>query len=224
MPPDDDEALTLWLKRFALGHPRWGYKRAHAVANKEGWNTNIKRIHRLWRQAGLKVPYKKRRKSLHGHGVAMGVHQPTSVNVCWAMDFQFDQTTDTRPIKLSNIIDEYSRESLCISASRSIDAKGVLAHLDDLVATRGAPKYLRVDNGPEFIAHVLSDFCDELGVTLWFTIPGSPWQNGKVESFNARLRDEMLNGELFDSISEAQLLLDHFQCEYNEYRPHSSLG
>lgn len=136
----------------------------------------------------------------------------------------FDQTTDTRPVKVLNIIDEYSRESLCISASRSIDARGVLAHLDDLVATAGAPKYLRVDNGPEFIAHALSDLLEELGVTLWFTIPGSPWQNGKVESSGGRLRDEMLNGELFESIAEAQLRLDRWQAEYNEYRPHSSLG
>ena len=154
----------------------------------------------------------------------MGVHQPTQTNVCWAMDFCFDQTTDTRPIKVLNVIDEYSRECLASIAGRSMDAKGVVAVLDDLLAERGNPSFIRLDNGPEFIAGVLADWCKEVGVTLYFIEPGSPWLNGKVESFNSRLRDELLNGELFESVAEAQKLLDRFRAEYNAYRPHSSLG
>ena len=154
----------------------------------------------------------------------MGLHQPTQTNVCWAMDFQFDQTTDTRPIKMLNIIDEYSRECLASIAGRSMDSKGVVAVLDGLLAERGKPSFIRLDNGPEFIAGVLADWCKEVGVTLYFIEPGSPWLNGKVESFNSRLRDELLNGELFESVAEAQRLLDRWKDEYNAYRPHSSLG
>ncbi len=224
IPPPADEALVTWLRSFALEHPRWGYKRAHSEANKQGWSVDRKRIQRLWRNAGLKVPYRKRKKPTHGKGVAMGVHQPTQTNVCWAMDFCFDQTTDTRPIKVLNVIDEYSRECLASIAGRSMDAKGVVAVLDDLLAERGNPSFIRLDNGPEFIAGVLADWCKEVGVTLYFIEPGSPWLNGKVESFNSRLRDELLNGELFESVAEAQKLLDRWRAEYNAYRPHSSLG
>ncbi len=154
----------------------------------------------------------------------MGVRQPTQTNVWLAMDFQFDQTTDTRPIKMLNIIDEYSRECLASIAGRSMDSKGVVAVLDGLLAERGKPSFIRLDNGPEFIAGVLADWCKEVGVTLYFIEPGFPWLNGKVESFNSRLRDELLNGELFESVAEAQKLLDRWRAEYNAYRPNSSLG
>ncbi len=154
----------------------------------------------------------------------MGAHMPLYENVSWAMDFQFDQTTDAKVIKLLNIVDEYSRRHLVSFANRSIDAKDVVAVLDDLLAQHGRPLFLRCDNGPEFIAEVVASWAKEVGTTLWHIDPGSPWQNGKVESFNSRLRDEFLGGQLFESIKEAQLLLDKYRDEYNNFRPHSSLG
>jgi putative transposase len=154
----------------------------------------------------------------------MGYHVPLEKNVSWALDFQFDQTTDTRTIKVLNIIDEYSREALASLVARSIDWLGVIAVLDDLVASHGHPIYIRCDNGPEFISKALKDWSVEMGVTLWYIEPGSPWQNGRVESFNSRLRDELLNGNLFESIQEAQSLLDTYRGEFNEFRSHSSLG
>ena len=154
----------------------------------------------------------------------MGAHHAIAPNVCWAMDFQFDQTIDTRPLKILNIIDEYSRECLASFVARSITAADVVAILDDLLSQRARPIYLRCDNGGEFIANVVADWSSEVGTTLWFIEPGSPWQNGRVESFNGRLRDEMLNGELFESVKEAQVLLDRWRIQYNTYRPHSSLG
>lgn len=222
--PSEDEALIEWLKKFALAHPRWGYKRAYALAKDDGWLVNKKRVHRLWRQAGLKVPYRKRKKPYRGALSVMGVHQPVKENVIWALDFQFDQTRDMKVIKILNIIDEYSREHLASVASRSIKAKDVVAVLDDLLASRDSPCFVRIDNGPEFIADVLAEWAAEIGVVLFFIEPGSPWMNGKVESFNGRLRDELLNGQLFDNITEAQILLDRWRQEYNHYRPHSSLG
>lgn len=153
-----------------------------------------------------------------GNGAAMGVHQATAPNVCWAMDFQFDQTANTRPLKILNIPDEYSRECLASFVARSITAADVTAVLDDLLSVRGRRIYLRCDNGPEFIANVVAHWSREVGTTLWFIEPGSPWLNGRVESFNGRLRDEMLNGELFESVKEAQVLLDHWRTQYNTYR------
>lgn len=221
---ESDETLVCELKRFALSHPRRGYKRAYRALKNAGWNVNLKRVHRLWRSAGLKVPYKKKRKPYQGKGVSMGSHHPTATNICWAMDFLFDQSTDTSPIKILNITDEYSREYLASLAARSISAKDVLAALDDLLAIRGRPLYLRVDHGPEFLAEVIANWCEEVGTTLWLIAPGSPWEDGKVESLNSRVRDEMLNGELFESVTEAQILLDRYRAEYNLFRPHSSLG
>ena len=220
----EDEALTNWLKEFSIAHPRWGYKRAYALAVDEGWIVNKKRVQRLWRTAGLKVPYRKRKKPYRGAASGMGVHQPTRENVIWALDFQFDQTRDTKVVKILNIIDEYSREALASMAKRSISAAEVVAALDGLLAERGKPHFIRCDNGPEFIAEVVASWAREVGTTLYFIAPGSPWLNGRVESFNARLRDELLNGELFESITEAQLLLDRWRHEYNHRRPHSSLG
>ena len=222
--PSEDQALINWLKEFSIAHPRWGYKRAYHIARAEGWIVNKKRVHRLWRAAGLKVPYRKRKKPYRGALLGMGVHQPTSENVIWALDFQFDQTKDMKVVKILNIIDEYAREALALVASRSIKAADVVEILDDLLAKRGRPYFIRCDNGPEFIAEVLASWASEVGTTLYFITPGSPWLNGRIESFNARLRDELLNGELFESIYEAQILLDRWRDEYNNYRPHSSLG
>ena len=163
------------------------------MARRAGWQVNNKRIHRLWRDEGLRVPYRRKKKRLPGIGVAVGAMSPIRPNVVWALDFQFDTTADGRTLKLLNVIDEFTREALAIEVERSIDADGVVAVLDRLAAQRGAPAYVRFDNGPEFIAYAVPDWCRFNGADSLFIDPGSPWQNAWIESFNGRLRDELLN-------------------------------
>ena len=172
---------------------------------------------------GLKVPYKRKRRQKTSSIGGIGKMSPLYPNVVWAMDFQFDQTTDARPIKLLNIIDEYDRNCLAIEVSRSMGAADVVAILDNIVAQPGLPKYIRCDNGPEFISNAVAEWADSCEAGIIFIDPGSPWQNGKVESFNGRLRDEFLNGQLFESIKEAKVLLQLWKDQYNSIRPHSSL-
>ena len=185
---------------------------------------NHKRLQRLWRDEGLKVPYRKRKKRLVGIGVQVGAMVPIAPNVIWALDFQFDQTSDLRVIKMLNIIDEFTRECLAIDVGRSITADDVVRRLEQLASERGAPRYLRMDNGPEFVAYAINDWCRFNGTGSLFIDPGSPWQNGWIESFNARLRDEFLNGQQFDSLFEAKVLLGDWRDEYNHERTHSSLN
>ena len=149
---------------------------------------------------------------------------PIRPNVVWALDFQFDQTTDGRMLKLLNVIDEYTRECLAIDVDRSIDADGVVRCLDRLAAERGAPAYVRFDHGPEFIAYAVADWCRFNGTDTVFIDPGSPWQNAWIESFNGRLRDEYLNGQLFETVLEARVLLEDWRIDYNINRPHSAHG
>jgi putative transposase len=172
----------------------------------------------------MRVPYRKKKRPLRGIGVMVGAMSPIRPNVVWALDFQFDQTTDGRMLKLLNVIDEYTRECLAIEVERSIDADGVVACLDRLATERGAPAYVRFDHGPEFIAYAVADWCRFNGTATVFVDPGSPWQNGWIESFNGRLRDEYLNGQLFETLLEAQVLLEDWRIDYNMYRPHSAPG
>jgi putative transposase len=197
---------------------------AATQARREGWRVNNERIQRLWREEGLKVPYKKRKKPLRGVGVHVGAMSPMCPNALWALDFQFDTTEDNRTLKLLNVIDEYTRECPAIVVDRSIDADKVVATLDRLAAKRGAPAYLRFDNGPEFIALAVADWCRFNGVGTIFIDPGSPWQNAWIESFNGRLRDEFLNGWRFDSLLEARVLIEDWRIDYNNNRPHSAHG
>ncbi len=167
---------------------------------------NRKRIQRLWRDEGLRVVHRKRKTRLTGIGTAVGAMCPIRPNVIWAGDFQFDQTEDGRPLKLLNIVDEYTREALAMDVERHITADHVIATLDRLAALRGYPSYVRFDHGPEFCAHAVADWCRTSGVGVIFIDPGSPWQNAYVESFNGRARDELLNGERFDSLLEAKVV------------------
>ena len=194
VPSDDEQLLRSFLRDFAATRPRWGWKRAHEAAVEAGWRVNRKRIHRLWRDKGLKVPYRKRKKRLTGIGVVVGAMVPIAPDVIWALDFQFDQTADGRMLKLLNIIDEFTREAIEIKVERSIGADAVVACLEKLSATRRAPNFIRMDNGPEFVAHALDDWCRFNGTSSVFIDPGSPWQNAWIESFNGRMRDEFLNG------------------------------
>jgi putative transposase len=224
VPAGDDAELRAWLRAFAKERPRWGWRRAAKGLRKEGWKVNNKRVQRLWREEGLRVPYKKRKKAHRGIGAAVGAMCPIAPNALWALDFQFDTTVDRRTLKLLNIIDEFTRECPAIVVDRSIDADQVVATLDAVALQRGYPAFVRFDNGPEFIAHAVADWCRFNGVGSIFIDPGSPWQNAWIESFNSRLRDELLNGWHFDSLLEAQVLIEDWRIDYNTNRPHSAHG
>ena len=225
-PVSTEEAeLRVWLRRFSTDRPRWGWRRAAKMARRAGWQVNNKRIRRLWREEGLRVPQRRKKKRLTGIGVAMGAMSPIRPNVIWAMDFQFDTTADGRTVKMLNVIDEFTREALAIDVNRSIDADGVVEVLDRLaLQQQGAPNYVRFDNGPEFVAHAVNDWCRFNGTGSLFIDPGSPWQNAWIESFNGRLRDELLNSWRFDSLREARVITEDWRCDYNANRPHSAHG
>jgi putative transposase len=222
--PDDDAALRQFLRDFAVERPRWGWRRAAKALRRAGWTINNKRVQRLWREEGLKVPYRKRKKPLRGVGERVGAMCPIAPNALWALDFQFDTTEDNRTLKLLNVIDEFTRECPAIVVERSIDADRVVATLDRLAVERGAPAFVRFDNGPEFIAYAVADWCRFNGVRSVFIDPGSPWQNAWIESFNGRLRDELLNAWRFDSLLEAKVLIEDWRIDYNLNRPHSAHG
>jgi putative transposase len=223
-PSEDEQRLRAWLRTFAKARPRWGWRRAAKQARREGFVVNDKRVQRLWRDEGLKVPYRKRKKPHRGIGTAVGAMSPIAPNALWALDFQFDTTADGRTLKLLNVIDEYTRECPAIVVDRSIDADRVVATLDRLAVERGVPGFVRFDNGPEFIAAAVADWCRFNHVDSVFIDPGSPWQNAWIESFNGRLRDEFLNGWQFDTLLEAQVLIEDWRIDYNQNRPHSAHG
>ncbi len=224
LPPHaEDERLAGRLREIAGDHPRWGWKTAHTILLREGWNINRKRTRRVWRQEGLRRPVKtrKRRRIATGHAARLRASRPNEV---WAVDFQFDETSDRRRIKLCNIVDEYTREALAIRVARNCTAEDLITTIERLVADRGAPKYLRADNGPEMIAWTLRDYCRLTGTNTAYIEPGSPWENPFVESFNGRLRDELLNIEEFACLTEAKVIIEDWRIQYNTYRPHSALG
>jgi transposase InsO family protein len=207
---------------LARRHPRYGYRRIHALLAREGWRINRKRIQRLWRDEGLHVPTRVRRPKKHRRtpGSVIAEH-PDHV---WALDFCFDQTHDGRPIKILNVTDEFTRECLAAIPARRINADRVVSVLEELVEWRGHPGSLRCDNGPELVADALKDWCRFTGVTTRYIEPGAPWQNPYVESFNGHLRRELLDLESFDTLYEAHVVLEDWRLEYNHYRPHQSLS
>jgi transposase InsO family protein len=192
---------------------------------REGWKVNHKRVYRIWREEGLKVPRKQpKRKRLWINEESCIRLRPEYPNHVWSYDFVFERTEDGGPIKMLNIIDEYTRESLAINVSRKLNSFDVLETLGDLFLSKGLPKYIRSDNGPEFVAKRLRQWLKKLNVGTLFIEPGSPWENGYIESFNGKLRDELLNGEIFSTLKEAKILIEMWRKEYNTFRPHSSLG
>lgn len=224
-PLPDEAALRAELRAFAKRRPRWGWRRAAIDLRKAGWRINNKRVRRLWRDEGLSVPVRRKRKRLTGVGAHVGPMSLIAPNALWALDFQFDHTIDHRQVKMLNVIDEYTREALAIRVEHSIGADDVVASLDRLVIERGRPPaFVRFDNGPEFVANAVADWCTETGVEAVFIDPGSPWQNAWIESFNSRLRDELLNLWQFDSLLEAQVLIEDWRIDYNINRPHSAHG
>jgi putative transposase len=196
---------------------------AARIVRREGWHVNRKRIQRLWRDEGLKRPPHrpcKRRRVRPDSTERLCALRPNHV---WAIDFQFDETADCRRLKLANIVDEYTREALVMRVGRSCTADQLIVELDRLVALYGAPSSLRCDNGPELIANALRDWCRLSRVGISYIEPGSPWENPYVESFNSRVRDELLNIEEFGSLLEAEVVVEAWRIEYNTYRPHGAL-
>jgi putative transposase len=221
----DDAALRAELRRFSKDRPRWGYRQAHHHLREQGWEVNRKRVQRLWREEGLRVPVRKRKRRRLGESTVparrLVADQPNHV---WAFDFQADQTADGRVLRLCNIVDEFTREALVMHVARSIDADTVVGLLEGVVAERGAPEHLRMDNGPEMTAHALVGWCTLSGTAAAYIDPGSPWQNPYVESFHSRVRDELLDIEEFSCLAEAQVVIGDWREDYNRRRPHSSLG
>lgn len=208
-----------------MQYPRYGYRRITALLRIEGWGVNRKRIGRIWRLEGLRVATKQRkRRRLGSQDGAVTRRRASSRNEVWSYDFVMDHTEDGRRLKMLPVVDEYTRECLSIEVARSLTASDVIAVLAVLFTKHGAPRYLRSDNGPEFIAGAVKDWLTQSGVETLYIEPGSPWQNAYSESFNSRFRDELLDREVFTSVTEAQVLVEDYRCEYNTERPHSSLG
>jgi transposase InsO family protein len=203
---------------------RYGYKRITGLLQMAGWSVNAKRVQRIWRSEGLKVPAKqpKRGRLWLDNGSCIRL-RPERPNHVWSYDFVAEKTHDGRTLKLLTVVDEYTRECLAIRVERRITSHEVLMTLADLFLEYGLPEHIRSDNGPEFVAKAVRDWLSDLGVTTLFIEPGSPWENGYIESFNGKLRDELLNGELFFTLREAQILIAQWRRLYNGLRPHSSL-
>ena len=221
----DDQALRGELRRVAGEHKRWGYRRAHHELGQRGWSVNRKRVQRLWREEGLRVPSRPRKRPRPADQPDRSALRASGPDEVWAIDYQHDMTADGRPLRLVNVVDEHTREALVMHVGRSVGADKTVACLDDLVARRGrAPRLVRCDNGPELTRHALRDWCRFTRAQTAFIEPGAPWQNPFVESFHARVRDELLNVEQFACLTEARVLVADWQIDYNTRRPHSALG
>ena len=221
----DEAALTADIIRLATRYGRYGYRRITAMLRSEGWSVNVKRVERIWRREGLKVPQKQPKKGRlwlnDGSCIRLRPERPNHV---WSYDFVESRTHEGRKFRMLNVIDEFSRECLSIRIARRLNSTDVIDVLSDLFILRGIPGHIRSDNGPEFIAKAVREWIVAVGAKTAFIEPGSPWENGYCESFNSKLRDELLNGEIFYSLAEARIVIESWRCHYNTERPHSSLG
>jgi putative transposase len=223
---DDEARLTADLIDLARQYGRYGYRKiAELLRSQAGWVVNDKRVERIWRREGLKVPQKqpKRGRLWLGDGscIRLRAERPNHV---WSYDFVEDRTHDGRKYRMLNVIDEFTHECLVIRVSRKLKAVDVIDVLSDLFILRGVPGHVRSDNGPEFVAKAVQEWITAVGARTAYIAPGSPWENGFIESFNARLRDELLDGEIFYSLKEAQIVIESWRRHYNTLRPHGSLG
>ena len=230
----DDGALTADIIELATRYGRYGYRRITALLRVAGWLVNVKRVERIWRQEGLKVPARqpKRSRLWLNDGSCVRL-RPERSNHVWSYDFVEARTHDGRKFRMpgdkrlrvcADVIDEFTRECLAIRVDRKLRSSDVIDVLSDLFIVRGVPGHIRSDNGPEFVAKAVRDWITAVGARTAFVEPGSPWENGYCESFNSKLRDELLNGEIFYSLAEAQIVIESWRQHYNTKRPHSSLG
>ncbi len=222
---DDEKVLRERIIFFAREYGRYGYRRITAMLRAEGWQVNHKRVERVWRQEGLKVSKKqpKRGRLWLNDGSCVRL-RPEHRNHVWAYDFVFDRTYNGRALKILTVVDEYSRECLGIEVGRKLTSRDVLRVIAKLMLRYGVPDHIRSDYGPEFVAKAVRQWLARLNVETLFIEPGSPWENGYVESFNGKLGDELLNGEIFYTLQEAKVLIEMWRRHYNQVRPHSSLG
>jgi len=222
---DDEDALTSAIIELASKYGRYGYRRITALLKRDGWYVNHKRVARIWRREGLRVPQKqpKRGRLWLNDGSCVRL-RPERPNHVWAYDFVQDRTRDGRKFRMLTVIDEFTRECLAIDVARRLNSQSVLAVLADLMVRRGVPDHIRSDNGPEFAAIAVREWIAKVGARTLFIEPGAPWENGYNESFNGKLRDELLNVELFNDLREAKVLIERWRKHYNTIRPHTSLG
>jgi len=220
-----EEELLLRIRALARENPRYGYRRIKALLVREGWSVNLKRVHRLWRREGLKVPQIQRKRRRLGQSengcTRRRSERPDHV---WSYDFIHDQTAEGRGLKMLPIVDEYTRECLTIEVERHLRAKDVVSTLEYLFEVRGEPEFIRSDNGPEFIAEAVRGWLAVGGAKTLYIAPGSPWENAYSETFNSRLRDELLDRETFETLKDAKVIVEDHRLDYNHRRPHSSLG
>jgi putative transposase len=221
----DEAALVKRMTELATQYGRYGYRRITAMLRREGWRVNHKRIERLWRREGLKVPKRQPKRGrlwlTDGSCVRRRAEHKDHV---WSYDFVLERTQDGRPVRTLVVVDEHTRECLAARVGRRLNSEDVIDVLADLFIGRGTPEYLRSDNGSEFTAKQVRRWLEALGVTTLFIAPGSPWENGYVESLIGKMRDELLNREIFCTLAEAKVLIERWRREYNQVRPHSSLG
>lgn len=222
---DDEAPLVKRIVELACDYGRYGYRRVTGLLRNEGWCVNHKRVQRIWRQEGLKVPQKqpKRRRLWDNDGSCIRLRAMHKDHV-WSYDFVHGVTHDGRSFRMLTLIDEFTRECLAIDVARKLKHDDVLERLAWLMATRGVPAFIRSDNGSEFTAKAVKCWLGKVGAQTLYIAPGSPWENGYIESFNGKLRDELLNAEVFETLFEAKVLIERWRIMYNTVRPHSSLG
>lgn len=222
---EDAERLTSDIIELARQYGRYGYRKIAALLRQAGWSVSDGRVERVWRREGLKVPSKqpKRGRLWLTDGSCIRL-RPEHPNHVWSYDFVEDRTHDGRKYRMLNVVDEFTHECLAIRANRKLKAIDVIDLLSDLFILRGVPGHIRSDNGPEFVAKAVQEWIGAVGAKTAYIEPGSPWENGYIESFNARLRDELLNGEIFYTLREAQIVIESWRRHYNAIRPHASLG
>ena len=224
-PRSDEGPLRADIVRLAAQYGRYGYRRVTALLWQEGWKISPSRVERIWKQEGLKVPQKQpKRGRLWLHDGSCVRLRATHKNHVWSWDFVMDRTHDGRVLKILTLIDEYTKEALAVYPARRIRANDVIDIFADVMVERGVPEYIRSDNGPEMIAKVLRNWLARVGTKTAYIMPGSPWENGYCESFNGKLRNELLDGEIFYTLREAQVIIEQWRWHYNRIRPHSALG
>jgi len=221
----DEDGLTRAIVTLASEYGRYGYRRITMLLKGAGWNVGTDRVQRIWRREGLKVPkkHKPRSRLWLNDGSCIRL-RPERRNHVWSYDFVETQTHDGRKVRLMTLIDEFTRECLAIRVARRINSLGVIDTMADVMLPRGVPEHIRSDNGPEMTAKIVRTWLAQVGAKTLYIEPGSPWENGYCESFNGKLRDELLNGEIFYSLKEAQIVIEQWRNHYNTVRPHSSLG
>jgi len=222
---EEEQQLTADIIQLATRYGRYGYRRITAMLNNGSWRVNHKRVERIWRREGLKVPKKqsKRGRLWTSDGSCIRL-RPEYKDHVWSYDFVEERTTDGRKFRILNIIDEFSRECLCTKVERRLNSQAVIDALFELFVFRGIPEHIRSDNDSEFTARAVRRWLGRLGVKTLFIEPGSPWENGFIESFNGKMRDELLNRELFTTLTEAKVLITQWRKEYKQVRPHSARG